>query len=91
MLEEAPVLGGDEGLLHEVGDIAERDPDASVAGLKHVGEIRPCPSWTTVVPGLLALELGRVGQIGCRVVKKSITWPRSTTGLSMLSFLQNWW
>ena len=38
VLEEAPVLGGDEGLLHEIGNGRERHPDAPVACLEHVGE-----------------------------------------------------
>ena len=41
VLVEAPVLGGDEGLLHQIGNVAERHPDAPVAGLEHVGEFLP--------------------------------------------------
>ncbi len=71
MLEEAPVLGGDERLLHEVGNVAERDPDAPVAGLEHVGELRARPvQHHRRARQLLALELGRVGQIGRRIVEE---------------------
>src|SRR5208282_5348365 len=37
VLEEPPVLGGDESLLDEIGNSAERYPDAPIAGLEHVG------------------------------------------------------
>ena len=31
------------------------------------------------------------GKSAAALLKNSITWPRSTTGLATLSFLQNWW
>ena len=30
------------------------------------------------------------GRSAAALLKKSITWPRSTTGLATVSFLQNW-
>ena len=39
MLEETPVLGGDERLLHQVRNLGERDPDPPIARLEYVGEI----------------------------------------------------
>src|SRR6516165_2589790 len=37
MLKEAPILGGNECLLHVIGNIAERNPGAPVAELEHFG------------------------------------------------------
>src|SRR5262249_61545503 len=36
VLKEAPILGGDECLLHLIGNIGEWNPDAPVAGLEHL-------------------------------------------------------
>jgi hypothetical protein len=41
VVEEALVLGRDEGALHEIGNVAERHRDAPVAGLVQLGEMRP--------------------------------------------------
>ena len=69
MLIEAPVLGGDERLLHEIGHVGERHPDAAVAGLEHVGIVIALAVEHRAHAGqLLALEPRRVGQIGGGVV-----------------------
>ena len=39
VLEEALVLGGDEGLLHELRNLGERHPMAAVVGLEQLGEL----------------------------------------------------
>src|SRR6516164_9491915 len=36
VLKEAPILSGDECLLHLIGNIADWNPDAPVAGLEHL-------------------------------------------------------
>jgi hypothetical protein len=41
MLIEAAVFGGDERLLHRLGNVSERYPNAPIAGLEHVGESPP--------------------------------------------------
>jgi hypothetical protein len=52
VLEEALILGGHEGALHELGDVGDRHRDAAVAGLVELG-----------VLGALAVEdVGRAGQ-----------------------------
>ena len=55
MLIEAPVLGGDERLLHEIGNVGERHPDAAVAGLEHVG----------IVIALAVEHRAHAGQLAC--------------------------
>ena len=43
VLVEPLVLGGDERLLHVLGDVTERHPHAAVLGLEHFGvALRPC-------------------------------------------------
>ena len=84
VLVEAPVFGGDERLLHEVGNVAERHPDAPVAGLEHVGEILAAAvEHGAHARQLLALEALGSGRSAAALLKKSMTWPRSTTGLVM--------
>ena len=91
MLKEAPVFGGDERLLHEIGNVGERHPDAPIAGLEHVGEVLPLPSSTTLMLGsFLPFSGVWSGRSVAALLKNSMTWPRSTTGLATLSFLQNW-
>ena len=74
VLIEALVLGGDERLLHEIGNIGERHPDAAVAGLVHVGEfVALAVEHRAHARQFLALErveLALVRQIGRRVVEK---------------------
>ena len=71
MLVEAPVLGGDERLLHEIGNVGERHPDAPVAGLEHVGKIRALAvEHRAHARQLPALEARLVGQIGRGVVEE---------------------
>ena len=71
MLEETPVLGGDESLLHEIGNGGERHPDAAVARLEHVGKISALAvEHHAQARQFPALQPGLVGQIGRRVIEK---------------------
>ena len=69
VLVEAFVLGREEGFLHVLGDIGERNPHSALVLLEDFGE-RP----TVAVEEdagtrkLHAFELGMVGQISCRLV-----------------------
>ena len=90
MIEEAPVFGRDERLLHQIGNGGERDPDPAVARFEHVGEIAAL----AVEDHAHARQLGPLSRVwsgmsAAALLKNSITWPRSTTGLATLSFLQN--
>ena len=71
MLIEATVFGGDEGLLHEVGDVLERHPDAAIAGLEYVGVVITLAVEHRAHAGqLLALEPRRIGQISRGIVEE---------------------
>ena len=71
VLEEAPIFGGDERLLHEFGNVAERVPDAPVAGLEHVGEMLPVAVEHRGGAGqLFALQLRLIGQVGRRIIEE---------------------
>ncbi len=90
VLIEAPILGGDEGLLHLIRNVGERHPDAPVAGLEHVGEILAAAvEHLAQARQFPALELVGSGRSVAALLKKSMTWPRSTTGEVIGSFLQN--
>ena len=71
VLQEPPVLGGNEGFLHDVRNLRERYPDTAIARLEHVGE-----GATLAVEHhahgrqLAALEAGRVGQVRRRAVEE---------------------
>ena len=92
VLKEPPVFGGDERLLHVIRNVAERHPDAPVAGLEHVGEILPLPSSTTLSAGqFLALQPRLIGQIGRRIVEELDHLAEIDHRLGRpFSFLQNW-
>src|SRR6266700_1616264 len=69
VLVEAFVLGREEGFLHVLGDIGERNPHSALVLLEDFGE-RPtvaveedAGTWK-----LHAFELGMVGQVSCRLV-----------------------
>ena len=69
MLEETPVLGGDERLLHQVRNLGERDPDPPIARLEYVGEIGSfAVKHRAHARQLAALEPRLVREIGSRVV-----------------------
>ena len=71
VLEETPVLGGDESLLHEIGNGGERHPDAAIARLEHVGEISTLAvEHHAQARQFPALQAGLVGQIGRGVIEK---------------------
>ncbi len=53
VLEEALVLGRDERLLHELRNLGQRHPVPAAVGLEQLGEFRPVPSSTVVMPGNL--------------------------------------
>ena len=59
-------------------------------GSKILAKLFPVPSSTTLMLRSLR-PLSRVGsgRSAAALLKNSITWPRSTTGLATLSFLQN--
>ena len=83
MLEEAPILGGDERLLHQVGNVGERHPDPAIAAARtRWRNCRPCRRAPRSCSGSLR-PLSRVGsgRSAAALLKNSITWPRSTTGL----------
>ena len=69
VLVEAPILGGDERLLHVIGNVGQRHPDAAIARLEDVGVMVAAAVEHLAHAGqLLALQLRRVGQIGHRLV-----------------------
>ena len=69
VLEEALVLGGDEGLLHELRDLGERHPVPAAVGLEQLGEFRAGAVQHRGHAGQLqALQPVVVGQVGRRPV-----------------------
>ena len=71
MLKETPVLGGDERLLHKVGNVGEGHPHPPVAGFKHLGKASALAVQHGAHTGKLPpLQLRRVGQIGGGVIEE---------------------
>ena len=69
MLVEAFVLGREEGLLHVLGDIGERNPHAALVLLEDFGERQTIAVEEDAgTRKLHAFELGVVGQVGGRLV-----------------------
>ena len=71
MLIEAAVFSGDERLLHRLGNVSERYPNAPIAGLEHVGEIPPIAVQDNAhARQSSAFEHVLIGQIGHRSVEE---------------------
>src|SRR5438034_3271944 len=69
VLVEAFVLGREEGLLHVLGDIGERNPHAALVLLEDFGERPTVAVEEDAGTGKLhAFELGVVGQVGGRPI-----------------------
>ena len=69
VLVEAFVLGREEGLLHVLGDIGERNPHAALVLLEDFGERPTIAVEEDAGTGKLhAFELGVVGQVGGRPI-----------------------
>ena len=71
VLVEPLILRGDKRLLHELGNVGDRDPDTAIAGLEHIGKILAF-SVTHLAHGrqLLALQLRSIRQVASRIVEK---------------------